>query len=519
MEKRERQKADLYRGIERISNELRCSFDGWDFKQYMFGFMFYQYLSNRVVDNFNNEVKYIDLTDEEGLLYEYDVKEKLGYFLLPSELFDNVLKFGVNGGDISEKLILVFSNIIESTKGLRSEYSFQGLLEDVDLDSIKLGGSIKEKNESLMKLMKIIGSIDLGEFNEAVIDPFGDAYEALMGMYAKNAGRSGGEYFTPQEVSKLLSEICFYGQEDARKIYDPTCGSGSLLLQGYKKASELGIPKDDIKIYGQEKNYVTYNLSKMNMILHGIDYDNFNITQGDTLKEYKNKDDGPFDVIVSNPPYSVKWEGERNPMLIHDPRFASAGVLAPSSKADLAFVMHILHALSDTGTAAVASFPGVMYRTNQKSEQQLRRYLVKNNYVDAIIELPGELFYGTGIQISIMVLKKNKTSEKVKFINAENEFIKSVNFNQLSDENINNIMEYYTGEEVKYISKFVDNTEIAENEYNLAVSTYVEREDLSKKIDIEEVNRELGEVVEEINRMRTNIDELIAEIEGGGKLE
>ena len=534
---REEQRAELYRGIEKIAHDLRGSVDGWDFKQYVFGFMFYRYISEKLANLVNQgehdsgdlEFDYVELTDEEAEEIREDIVETIGYFILPSELFVNVAKNAKNNDELNIKLAEIFKNIETSTLGTPAEANFKGLLDDVNVNSNKLGGTVKERNEALLKLLDSIGGIDFGKYSDTIIDPFGDAYEALMGMYARNAGRSGGEYFTPQEVSKLLTEICFHGQENVNKVYDPTCGSGSLLLQSLKKVKEMNneLEKDSlenpvvpvnqtIQLHGQEKNITTYNLCRMNMLLHNVNYSDFKITHGDTLLEFKNESDEPFDIIVSNPPYSVKWDGDSNPLLINDPRYSPAGVLAPRSKADLAFVMHILHALSDTGTAAVVSFPGVMYRTSPKAEQQIRKYLVDNNFVEAIINLPEDLFYGTGIQTNIMVLKKNKTETKTLFLNVEKEFIRVTNSNKLSDENIENILKYYKDKkDVAHISKLVDNEIIAENDYNLSVSMYVEKEDLREKINIKELNSELKQTVDNIDNLRKEIEIIIAEIEGG----
>ena len=292
-----------------------------------------------------------------------------------------------------------------------------------------------KRNEKLVKLLDAIAEMKLGDYKNNSIDAFGDAYEFLMGMYASNAGKSGGEYFTPQEVSELLTRLALVGKTEVNKVYDPACGSGSLLL---KSAKILG--KDNVRLgfFGQEINITTYNLCRINMFLHDIDYDKFDIAHGDTLTDPRHWDDEPFEVIVSNPPYSTRWKGSSDPILINDPRFSPAGVLAPRSKADLAFVMHSLSWLATNGTAAIVCFPGVMYRGG--AEKKIRQYLIDNNYIDCIIQLPDNLFYGTTIATCIMVPEKSKSENSTLFIDASKEFIKVTNNNKLTPENIDNIL-------------------------------------------------------------------------------
>lgn len=518
--RREEERAELYRGIERIANDLRGSVDGWDFKSYVLGFLFYRYISENLT-NYINE-REIEATGDESFNYEQledsdigedvvrDIVYTKGFYIKPSELFNNVLQEARNDNNLNLTLATIFENIESTAIGTGSEDNFKGLFDDIDVSSTKLGGTLKERNKRIVDIMEGIGSINFGEYGANSIDAFGDAYEHLMSMYAQNAGRSGGEYFTPQEVSKLLTKITLVGKDKVNKVYDPTCGSGSLLLQS---AKILGKDRVLGGFYGQEKNYTTYNLARINMFLHDIGYDKFDIQHGDTLKEFKNEDNEPFDVIVSNPPYSVRWEGEDDPLLLDDERYTPAGVLAPKGKADLAFVMHILYALSQEGTAAVVSFPGVMYRMGR--EEQIRKYLVDNNFVDAVIELPEDLFYGTSISTVIMVLKKNKTEEKTLFIDASKEFVKVTNSNKLSPENISNILTWYEErEEVDYKARLVENTEISKNNYNLSPSTYVEKEDLSRIINISELNAEISSTVTRIDNLRGQIEDIILEIEG-----
>ena len=361
-----------------------------------------------------------------------------------------------------------------------------------------------------MKLMNGVAGMKLGNYQDNTIDAFGDAYEYLMGMYASNAGKSGGEYFTPQEVSELLTRIAVYGKKEINKVYDPACGSGSLLL---KAAKILG--KENVRqgFFGQEINITTYNLCRINMFLHDIDYDKFNIAHGDTLTEPQHWDDEPFEAIVSNPPYSIKWDGDGNPLMINDPRFSPAGVLAPKSKADLAFIMHSLSWLATSGTAAIVCFPGVMYRGG--AEQKIRKYLIENNFIDCIIQLPDNLFFGTSIATCIMVLKKSKADNATLFIDASKECVKVTNSNKLTQENIDAIVEAFAKrEDRQYFTRLVPNDEIAEQGYNLSVSTYVEQEDTREKIDIVKLNAEIAEIVAREQVLRDEIDKIIGEIEG-----
>ena len=403
----------------------------------------------------------------------------------------------------------VFNAIENSAKGAESEDDMKGLFDDIDVNSNKLGATVTKRNETLVKILNAIGDLRFGDFTENAIDAFGDAYEFLMTMYASNAGKSGGEFFTPQEVSELLAKITLVGKTEVNKVYDPACGSGSLLL---KFAKVLG--KDNVRqgFYGQEVNITTYNLCRINMFLHDINYEKFNIALGDTLIDPKHWDDEPFDCIVSNPPYSIKWEGDANPLLINDPRFAPAGVLAPKSKADLAFTMHMLHWLSTNGTAAIVEFPGVLYRGG--AEQKIRKYLIDNNFVDTVIQLPDNLFFGVSIATCIIVLKKSKRENKTLFIDASKEFVHEGNKNKLTPENISNILnEYIERKEKPHFSALIDNAVIAENGYNISVSSYVEAESTAEVINIVELNEQIAEIVKRENSLREAIDAIIKNLE------
>lgn len=515
--KKEQEREELHRTIWNMANDLRGSVDGWDFKQYVLGMLFYRYISENFVkfvnageaEAGNKDFDYATLSDADAEVAREDLIQSKGYFILPSELFCNVREKAPNNENLNETLETVFRNIESSAQGHDSEESFKGLFDDIDVNSNKLGGTVAKRNEKLVKLLNGVADMKLGDYQDNTIDAFGDAYEFLMGMYASNAGKSGGEYYTPQEVSELLTKITIVGKKEVNKVYDPACGSGSLLL---KFAKILGKQNVRQGFYGQEINITTYNLCRINMFLHDIGYEKFNIGHGDTLTEPLHWDDEPFEAIVSNPPYSIKWEGDDNTLLINDERFAPAGVLAPKSKADLAFIMHSLSWLATNGTAAIVCFPGVMYRGG--AEQKIRRYLIDNNYVDCIIQLPDNLFFGTSIATCIMVLKKSKTEGSILFIDASKECIKVTNNNKLSEKNINTILEAYTNRrDVKHYASVVSNDKVAENEYNLSVSSYVEQEDTREKIDIKKLNAEIKEIVAREEILRAEIDKIIAEIE------
>ncbi len=513
------EREELHRAIWGIADDLRGAVDGWDFKSYVLGIMFYRYISENLtkyinemqqeagLDNFNYE----DFSDAEAKEAKDYIVNSKGFFILPSELFCNVRKRAPHDENLNETLEKVFRNIEESAKGTESEYDFEGLFDDIDVNSNKLGSTVAKRNEKLVKLLDGIGEMKLGNYQDNTIDAFGDAYEYLMSMYASNAGKSGGEFFTPQEVSELLTRLATVGKTEVNKVYDPACGSGSLLL---KSAKILG--KDNVRqgFYGQEINLTTYNLCRINMFLHDIGFDKFDIACEDTLLTPQHWDDEPFEVIVSNPPYAIKWPGDSDPVLINDPRYSPAGVLAPKSNADYAFIMHSLSWLATNGTAAIVCFPGIMYRGG--AEQKIRKYLIDNNFIDCIIQLPSNLFFGTSIATTIMVLKKSKTTNDVMFIDASKEFVKITNNNKLTEENMQKIVDTFAEKtDVEYFSRLVPYSEVVEQEYNLSVSTYVEPEDTREKIDIVKLNAEIKEIVAREQVLRDEIDKIIAEIEVG----
>ncbi len=522
---KEQERAELHRVIWQVANDLRGSVDGWDFKSYVLGFLFYRYISENITAFINTEehktgnldFDYTKQNDEIAILGKEQIIKNKGFFILPSELFCNIRTKAKNDDNLNQTLYTVFKNIEQSTQNFQSEDDFKGLFNDVDVNSNKLGSTVYERNAKLVKILDAIGDLKLGNFTDNTIDVFGDAYEYLMTMYASNAGKSGGEFFTPQEVSTLLTKLTLVDttkqgnfKKEVNKVYDPCVGSGSLLL---KFAKILGTDNVRNGFYGQEINITTYNLCRINMFLHNINFEKFDIALGDTLINPKHWDDEPFEAIVSNPPYSISWEGDKNQVLINDQRFSPAGVLAPSSKADLAFTMHMLSWLATNGTAAIVEFPGVLYRSGK--EQKIREYLIDNNFVDCIIQLPSNLFFGTSIATCIIVLKKSKKDNKVLFVDATNEFIHSGNKNKLSDSNIETILnEYITRNDKKYLTKLVSNEDISKNDYNLSVSSYVEQKDTKEQIDIKLLNKELKEIVIKQNDLRNKIDMIVADLEG-----
>lgn len=518
---RDQERAELHRTIWQIANDLRGSVDGWDFKQYVLGMLFYRFISENLTSYINEDERrsgnkdfdYAKLSNKQAEFGRADTVKEKGFYILPSELFINVRAKARQDANLNETLAKVFRNIERSAKGSESEDDLKGLFDDLDVNSSKLGNTVEKRNQKLVKLLEAIGDLKLGNYYDNTIDAFGDAYEFLMTMYASNAGKSGGEFFTPQEVSELLACLTTVGKKEVNKVYDPACGSGSLLL---KFAKILGKEHVRVGFFGQEINLTTYNLCRINMFLHDINYNHFDVAHGDTLTDPKHWDDEPFDAIVSNPPYSIRWEGDANPVLINDPRFSPAGVLAPKSKADLAFTMHMLSWLSTSGTAAIVEFPGVLYRGG--AEAKIRKYLVDNNYIDTVIQLPPDLFFGTTIATCIIVLKKSKKDNKVLFIDASEEFVRSGNKNKLDDAHRDKIMDAFTKRSDKaHFVKLVSHKTIAENDYNIAVSTYVAQKDTREVVDIQQLNAKIGRIVARQNELRTAIDEIVADIEGGRK--
>ena len=511
-----KQRDELQATIWKIANEVRGAVDGWDFKQFVLGTLFYRFIS----ENFTNfieagdeSVDYVNLSDD---VITPEIKDDAvrtkGYFIYPSQLFVNLAKNANANPNLNTDLAAIFDAIESSANGYASEHDIKGLFADFDTTSNRLGNTVEEKNRRLAAVIKGVESLDFGKFEDNEIDLFGDAYEFLISNYAANAGKSGGEFFTPQNVSNLIARLAMLGQSSVNKIYDPACGSGSLLLQAKKQFDDHVIEDG---FFGQEINHTTYNLARMNMFLHNINYDKFDISLGDTLINPQYGDQKPFDAIVSNPPYSVNWMGSDDPTLINDDRFAPAGVLAPKSKADFAFVLHVLSYLSARGRAAIVCFPGIFYRGG--AEQKIRKYLVDNNFVETVISLPSNLFYGTSIAVNILVLSKHKNDATTQFIDASGEdfFKKETNNNILLPEHIERIVDIFGNkEEVQYVATSVDNVKIAENDYNLSVSSYVEAKDKREVIDIKKLNADVAETVKRIDSLRADIDEIIKELEG-----
>jgi type I restriction enzyme M protein len=515
---KEAQRAEVHKTIWRIANDLRGSVDGWDFKSYVLGMLFYRFISENLALYINKSehkagdesFNYATLSDMQAEFGRKETVEEKGFYILPSELFHNVRALAAENENLNETLARVFKNIEGSAVGADSEDDLKGLFDDLDVNSSKLGNTVAKRNEKLVKLLDAIGDLPLGNFDENTIDLFGDAYEYLMQMYASSAGKSGGEYYTPQEVSELLARITVVGKTQVNKVYDPAVGSGSLLLKFDKVLGKGNVRQG---FYGQEINLTTYNLARINMFLHDVNYEQFNLAHGDTLTDPVHWDDEPFEAIVSNPPYSIKWDGDANPLLINDPRFAPAGVLAPKSKADLAFTMHILSWLAVNGTAAIVEFPGVLYRGG--SEAKIRKYLIDNNYVDAVIQLPPDLFFGTTIATCIVVLKKSKNDNAVLFIDASAEFTRTGNKNKLAVPNQQKILRAFTvREDAEYFAKIVTNEAISTNDYNIAVSSYVVAEDTRVAVDITELNAEIARIVARQTELRTSIDEIVADLDG-----
>ena len=517
--KKEQERDELHRAIWAIADELRGAVDGWDFKNYVLGTMFYRYISENLTHYINQgeqeagnaDFDYALMPDDEAEEAKEGLVNEKGFFILPSELFSNVCSKADTDENLNETLERIFKHIEESAMGGESESDFAGLFDDFDVNSNKLGSTVAKRNERLAKLLHGVADMNLGSVKDHDIDAFGDAYEYLMTMYASNAGKSGGEFFTPADVSELLTRLGTVGKTRINKVYDPACGSGSLLLKAEKVLGKEAVTNG---FYGQEINITTYNLCRINMFLHDIGFDKFDIACDDTLTSPQHWDDEPFELIVSNPPYSIKWAGDSNPLLINDPRYAPAGVLAPKSKADMAFIMHSLSWLAPNGTAAIVCFPGIMYRGG--AEKKIRKYLIDNNFVDCIIQLPSNLFFGTSIATCIMVLKKGKSDNTTIFIDATKECIKVTNNNRLTEDNLQKIVSAFARrEEIKHFSHVASYEKIAENDYNLSVSTYVEAEDTREVIDIKKLNAEIEEIVLREAELRDAIRNIIEEIEGG----
>jgi len=516
---RQTQRDELHKTIWRIANDLRGAVTGWDFKSYVLGMLFYRFISENLSDYINRiereagngDFDFNEQIDASVISIRVNIIDEKGFYIPPSGLFANVRKRARNDQNLNETLSRIFKSIEGSAIGSKSEENFKGLFDDLDVNSNKLGATVAQRNEKLVKLMEAVGDLPLGDFTDNAIDLFGDAYEYLLRMYASSAGKSGGEFFTPQEVSELLARLTLVGKSEVNKVYDPACGSGSLLLQFSKV---LGAENVRLGFFGQEINLTNYNLCRINMFLHNVGFEDFHIAHGDTLIDPADKhwEEEPFEAIVSNPPYSIKWPGSDNPLLINDPRFSPAGVLAPKSKADLAFTMHMLSWLAVNGTAAIVEFPGVLYRGG--AEQKIRQYLIEGNYIDSVIQLPPDLFFGTTIATCIIVLKKSKADNKVLFIDASSESVRSGNKNSLSPTNRQKILQAFEQRQnIPHFARLISNEAILGHNCNIAVSTWVEAEDTREQVDISALNAELARIVSRQSELRSQIDSIVAELE------
>lgn len=515
------QRRQLHKTIWSIADELRGAVDGWEFKSYVLGMLFYRYISENLTAYVNageeeagaSNFDYSQLDDETAESAREGLVNEKGYFILPSQLFANVVARAPHDENLNETLSAAFRAIEGSAVGTQSEDNMRGLFQDVDVNSPRLGPTVMDRNKKLAAVLQKIAQLPLSVNTESSrTDLFGDAYEYLIHMYAANGGKSGGEFFTPPEVGALLAQIATIGKTSANKVYDPACGSGGLLLAVRRLLGEENVGKG---LYGQEINLTIFNLARMNMFLHNVGFNQFDLRLGDTLIHPQHEDDEPFEVIVSNPPYSTKWAGSANPELITDPRFSPAGVLAPKPKADLAFTMHMISWLAENGTAAIVEFPGVLYRVG--AEEKIRTYLLDSNYVDAVIQLPPNLFFGTTIATCILVLKKSKPDDSVMFINASELFTRSGNKNTMTPEHQKRVVEALKARESEqYFCAVVHRSDIANREDNLSVSTYVETKSTREEIDIDELNSRINRIVAREQRLREQIDEIVAALTRSG---
>lgn len=517
----EEQKKILEQQLWNIANTLRGKMDADEFRDYILGFIFYKYLSEKMLIFANNElkedgIKYDEIAEstQDGQEYLEAIKEasieSLGYFLKPSELFSEVAKKGNSDSKdedqsnfILEELGKILKNIEQSTMGTASEDDFDNLFEDLDLTSTKLGRTEKDKNTLIAKVLAHLDKISFN-LDDPKSDVLGDAYEYLIGQFASGAGKKAGEFYTPQQVSTVLAKLVTVGKSRLKSVYDPTCGSGSLLLRVKREVEDVAY------FYGQELNRTTYNLARMNMILHGVHYQKFNIKQEDTL-EHPQHINERFEAIVANPPFSAHWSA--SPLFMSDDRFSQYGSLAPKTKADFAFVQHMIHHLADNGQMAIVLPHGVLFRGS--SEGRIRQYLIEDrNYLDAVIGLPANIFYGTSIPTCILVFKKcREHNEDVLFIDASQGFEKSGNQNYLRPEHIEKIVETYKNRKIEEKYSYLANLqEIKDNDYNLNIPRYVDTFEEEESIDLEAVARELVSLEDEIKITDSNIAEFCKQL-------
>ncbi|MCH7410199.1 type I restriction-modification system subunit M [Belliella sp. DSM 111904] len=523
----EDQKKILEQQLWNIANTLRGKMNADEFRDYILGFIFYKYLSEKMEIFANvilkqDKIKFREITPKTAQANDFleaikeEALEKLGYFLRPEELFTEVAKRGMGNNEdidqfdesktnfILEDLQKILTNIQLSTMGTDSEEDFDNLFEDMDLNSTKLGKTPEARNTIIAKVLTHLDKIDF-KLENTELDVLGDAYEYLIGQFASGAGKKAGEFYTPQEVSKILAKIVTTGKQKLKSVYDPTCGSGSLLL---RVAREV---KDVAMFYGQEMNRTTYNLARMNMILHGVHYRQFDIKQEDTLEYPQHIEDLPFEAIVANPPFSAKWSA--NPIFTSDDRFSQYGKLAPASKADFAFVQHMIYHLAENGTMAIVLPHGALFRGG--AEQHIRKFLIENkNYLDTVIGLPANIFYGTSIPTCIMVFKKcRENPEDVLFIDASSDFEKVKTQNVLRDEHIDKIIDTFRNRtETEKYSKRALLTEIATNDYNLNIPRYVDTFEAEAEIDIEAIANEIKAIDESIKETDKSIADFCKEL-------
>lgn len=506
-----KQTNELKSSLWACANDLRGNMDASEFKNYILGLIFYRFLSEQLLEKVNNELK-----DEDGVtyaeaFYSDDYKddiisillEELGYVIEPEYLWNSIVDSINNDKFNITMLSKAINSINESTLGQKSEEDFDGLFEDMDLNSNKLGKTEQDRSKLIAKVILKIDAIDF-KFKDSEIDVLGDAYEYLIGQFAASAGKKAGEFYTPQQVSKLLAKIVTLGKDKLKNVYDPTCGSGSLLL---RVARECNV----VSFYGQEMVSTTYNLARMNMLLHGVKYNRFHIENNDTL-EHPDKEilEMKFDAVVANPPYSANWSAD--PKFLDDPRFSAYGKLAPKSKADYAFVQHMLYQLDDAGTMAVVLPHGVLFRG--AAEETIRKFIIsEKNWLDAVIGLPANLFYGTSIPTCVLVFKKCRTTDDVLFIDASKEYESGKNQNILSDENVEKILQAYKNRvDVDKYCHVAKLSEIEENEFNLNIPRYVDTFEEEEEIDIQAVQKEIKELEAKRAELDAEIEKYLKEL-------
>lgn len=499
---------ELHTKLWAISNDLRGNMDASEFKSYILGLIFFRYLSEKVENRANNILSEDNVSFEDAFLDEElrvflieDLTNEIGYVIEPKYLFSSLIKEIENSNFDIEKLQQSINHVVSSTIGASSEEDFDHLFDDMDLTSSRLGKDVKSRSRLISKVMMNISQIDF-MLDDSEIDVLGDAYEYLISQFAATAGKKAGEFYTPQQVSKILSKIVTNNKTDLKSVYDPTCGSGSLLLRVAKEANVR-------KFYGQELTSTTYNLARMNMILHNINYSNFDIKNDNTLENPEHLG-LKFEAIVANPPYSANWSAD--PKFLDDERFDNYGKLAPKSKADFAFIQHMIHHLDENGTMAVVLPHGVLFRG--AGEGLIRKHLIeKLNVLDCVIGLPSNIFYGTSIPTAILVFKKNRTNNDVLFIDASNEFEKGKNQNNLTDDHVQKIVDTYnqriTKEKFSYLCEM---NEIIENDYNLNIPRYVDTFEEEEEIDLDLVKSEIDSLDKQIQEIDDTISKYLKEL-------